>query len=128
MKTPISLPSGARVTRSGLDDAGLRFVDIDSDGQLDLVTGKRYMAHNGRDPGEKEPLGIYWYEYFKAPGGAIEWVKHIVDYSSRAGAGLQVTVANLEGKAFPELVVGGKSGLFLFRRASPQPTQASKRM
>ena len=38
-------------------------VDINGDGRLDLVTGKRFMAHNGSDPGEREPLGVYWYEY-----------------------------------------------------------------
>jgi hypothetical protein len=30
---------------------------------------------------------------------------------------MQVTVASVEGKAYPEVIVGGKSGLFLFRRA-----------
>ena len=29
----------------------------------DFVTGKRFMAHNGNDPGEREPLGVYWFEY-----------------------------------------------------------------
>ena len=24
-------------------------------------------------------LGIYWYDYFRKPDGAVEWVKHIVD-------------------------------------------------
>ena len=28
-------------------------VDLNGDGRLDLVTGKRFMAHNGSDPGEK---------------------------------------------------------------------------
>ena len=39
--------------------------DLNGDGRLDLVTGKRFMAHNGSDPGEKEPLGVYWYEFRK---------------------------------------------------------------
>ena len=38
-------------------------VDLNGDGRLDFVTGKRFMAHNGSDPGEKEPLGVYWYEF-----------------------------------------------------------------
>jgi hypothetical protein len=95
----------------------LVLADVNGDGQLDLVTGKRYMAHNGHDPGEREPLGLYWYEYVRTPAGAVEWVRHIIDYGGRAGGGLQVTVAKVEGKAYPEIVVGGKSGLFLFRRA-----------
>jgi len=92
--------------------------DLNGDGQLDLVTGKRFMAHNGRDPGEREPLGIYWYEYFKTPSGSIEWVKHLIDYGSRAGGGMQVTVTRLNATPYPEVLVGGKSGLFLFQRAT----------
>ncbi len=38
-------------------------VDLNGDGQLDFVTGKRFMAHNGSDPGEREPLGVYWFEH-----------------------------------------------------------------
>ena len=41
-------------------------VDLNGDGRLDIVTGKRFMAHNGSDPGEKEPLGVYWYEFASA--------------------------------------------------------------
>src|SRR5437879_5031871 len=41
----------------------LMMVDLNGDGRPDFITGKRYMAHNGSDPGEREPLGIYWYEY-----------------------------------------------------------------
>ena len=73
------------------------------------------MAHNGHDPGEREPLGLYWYESIRNAAGQIEWVKHIIDYGSRAGGGIEVTVARLEPNGLPEVVVGGKSGLFLFR-------------
>jgi len=34
----------------------LSIVDLNGDGQPDILTGKRYMAHNGRDPGAREPL------------------------------------------------------------------------
>jgi len=109
-------------TKHVIDDSwsqphALTVADLNGDGKPDLVTGKRYMAHNGRDPGEREPLGVYWYEYFKTPAGGIEWAKHVIDYSSRAGGGMQVVVARLEGLPYPDVVVGGKSGLFLFRRA-----------
>lgn len=96
-------------------------VDLNGDGQADLVTGKRYMAHNGSDPGEKEPLGLYWYEYRKVPAagrgasanGGVEWVRHLIDYGSRMGAGLQIRVADIDGDGDPDIVAGGKSGLFI---------------
>jgi hypothetical protein len=46
----------------------LTLVDLNGDGQKDLLTGKRYMAHD-HDPGAREPLGIYWYEYRKDENG-----------------------------------------------------------
>ena len=71
------------------------------------------MAHNGHDPGEKEPLGIYWYEYLRE-GDKVEWVKHVVDYSTRTGGGMQIPVADLDGDGDLDFAVAGKSGLFLF--------------
>jgi len=47
---------------------------------MDFVTGSDTWP-TMRDPGEREPLGIYWYEYLKADDGkSIQWVKHVVDY------------------------------------------------
>lgn len=87
--------------------------DVNGDGQPDLVTGKRYMAHNGRDPGEREPLGVYWYEYRRV-NDRIEWVRHVVDYSTRTGGGMQIPAADLDGDGDLDFAVAGKSGLFLF--------------
>lgn len=111
---------GDHWTRHVIDDSwsqahAMTMVDLKGDGRMDFVTGKRYMAHNGRDPGEREPLGIYWYEYLKSDDGKkIEWVKHIVDYGSRTGGGMQIPVADLDGDGDLDFVVAGKSGLFLF--------------
>ena len=58
-----------------------------------LVTGKRYYAHE-HDKGANEPLGVYWYEPVQKPGG-LQWRRHVIDYSTRAGG-------------------GGKSGLYFF--------------
>ena len=91
-------------------------VDLNRDGRLDFVTGKRFMAHNGSDPGDKEPLGVYWYEYrpVDRPGGpaGVEWIRHIVDYSSRMGGGMQIPAVDVDGDGDLDLVCAGKSGLF----------------
>jgi len=94
----------------------LILVDVTGDGRPDLVTGKRYMAHNGRDPGEREPLGVYWYEYRPGPGGkGVEWTRHIIDYSTRTGGGMQMWVADFDKDGDPDILAPGKSGLYLFR-------------
>ena len=109
-------------------------VDLNGDGRLDLVTGKRYMAHNGSDPGEREPLGVYWYESraiprspeSRTPGPGVEWIRHVIDYSSRVGGGMQIPVVDLDRDGDLDLVCAGKSGLFVLenltkRTGKPEP-------
>lgn len=88
--------------------------DLNGDGRMELIVGKRYMAHNGSDPGEREPLGLYWYDYWTGEKGAAEWGKHIIDYSTRTGGGMQVALADIDGDGDLDIAVGGKSGLYLF--------------
>ena len=49
-----------------------------------------------------------------APGGRLEWAKHVLDYGGRTGGGIQIPVADLDGDGRLDFVVAGKSGLFLF--------------
>ena len=104
-------------TKRMIDDSwsqghALTLVDLNKDGKLDILTGKRYMAHNGRDPGEREPLGIYLYQ--QTAGPKQEWVRHVIDYGGRTGAGMQIPVADIDGDGDLDFAVGGKSGTFLF--------------
>jgi hypothetical protein len=110
--------AGGDWTRRMIDSAWSQghasaLVDLNADGQLDFVTGKRFMAHNGSDPGEREPLGVYWYEVRRGSGGSVEWVRHLVDYGGRVGGGTQIPVADIDADGDLDLVCPGKSGLFL---------------
>lgn len=86
----------------------ITLADIDADGDLDFVTGKRFMAHNGGDPDALGPLGVYWYEL--KPGPDPEWVKHAITYDEGIGAGLSAPVVDLDGDGDLDVVVTGKFG------------------
>ena len=92
-------------------------VDLRGDGHKGFLTGKRFMAHD-HDPGVKEPLGVYWYEPIKVEdpkNGNVSWVKHVIDYSTRTGGGMQIPVADIDGDGHLDFAAAGKSGLYLFR-------------
>ncbi len=94
-------------------------VDFRGGHNIGLLTGKRYMAHNGHDPGAREPLGVYWYERLIDPQTKqVAWAKHVLDYGGRTGGGLQIPVADIDHDGDLDFVVAGKSGLFLFENKS----------
>jgi hypothetical protein len=100
--------------------------DVNGDGQLDLVAGKRYFAHNGSDPGEREPIGLYWYE-FQRRDRVVVFTRHIIDYGGRMGGGMQTDVKDMDADGDPDVVSGGKAGLFLAENLTKAPKRVSSR-
>ena len=99
-------------------------VDLNGDGRLDLVTGKRFMAHNGRDPGEKEPLGLYWYQFRPDAQGRPEWIRHVISYGGQVGGGMQIPAVDIDADGDVDLVCAGKSGLYLLENQTKKKPQA----
>lgn len=90
----------------------LQWLDIDGDGASEIVTGKRYRAHNGNDPGADDPIGSY---YFKWNGESFS--KQVIDYGPKRvgkGCGICFAMADLTGNGLPDLVTPGKDGLYVF--------------
>ncbi len=90
----------------------LALADIDGDGRMDFVTGKRHYAHQGKDPGGLQEPVLYWFRNTSTgAGGAgpLEFVPHFVHGDS--GVGVEVKVADLNGDGRPDIVSSSKKGL-----------------
>ena len=83
--------------------------DIDRDGIDDIITGKRYWAHQGKDVGGHDPAVSYWFKAVREKG-TVRFIPHRIDGNS--GVGTQLVVSDLNGDAWPDLVVGNKKGTF----------------
>jgi hypothetical protein len=86
----------------------ITLADLDGDGDLDMVTGKRFLAHNGHDPEPNAPLGVYWYELKR--GANPSWTKHTISYNQGIGSGMNIPVVDLDGDGDLDVVVTGKWG------------------
>jgi putative membrane-bound dehydrogenase-like protein len=94
----------------------LALTDINADGRPDILTGKRFWAHQGNDPGAHEAVDLFWVEYKSLasnddpnskPNGRFE--VHPID--SDTGVGTQITVADLNADQLVDIVSASKRGV-----------------
>ena len=95
-------------------------LDMDGDGLKDVVTGKRYWAHNGHDPGNAMPAVLIWFRLTRTDKG-VEFVPHTIDDDS--GIGVQVQAGDLNGDGLPDVVVGNKKGTFIHLQSKRKATK-----
>ena len=92
----------------------LVLADIDGDGLLDIVTGKRHWAHGSKgDPEPNAPAVLYWFKLTRDPvTKAVTYTPHRIDDNS--GVGTQFIVTDLNGDGLLDIAVGNKRGVFAF--------------
>jgi hypothetical protein len=89
----------------------LKMADIDGDGELELLAGKRYRGHSGHDPGSYDPLVIYYYKINRKTG---EFTRYPISVNGTAGAGTQFIALDLDQDGDVDIATAGKTGVHFF--------------
>ncbi len=102
----------------------LKMADIDGDGQMELIAGKRYRGHNGNDPGSYDPLVIYYYKLDRTTG---QFSRFPLSMGGSAAAGTQFVVADFDGDGDTDIAAAGKTGVHLFENLKVDKVSKAER-
>lgn len=89
----------------------LALVELTGKNKPALVTGKRYFAHMGSDPGEFQPVVMYWFDIERTRGQAPKFVKHEIEAGKDTGVGTQFTMADVNKDGKLDVVLSNKKGV-----------------
>lgn len=89
----------------------LKLVDLDGDGQPELLAGKRYRGHSGHDPGSYDPIVVY---YYKIDRKTAQFTRYAISVNGTAGAGTQFVTEDMDGDGDIDIVTAGKTGVHFF--------------
>lgn len=122
-------PSNRRWVRHTIDESfsqshALKLVDLDGDGQPELLTGKRYRGHSGHDPGSYDPLVVY---YYKIDRKNARFTRYAISVNGTAGAGTQFVTGDFDGDSDIDIATAGKTGVHFFENLTIDRVEKKKR-
>ncbi len=91
----------------------VELVDVDGDGLLDIVTGKRFWAHGSKgDVDAGAPAVFYWLRLVRGSDHGVDFVPQLID--GDAGVGTGIFVGDFNGDRRPDFAMANKKGAFVF--------------
>ena len=93
--------------------------DLNKDGQPEIITGKRYYAHSGKDRGAEDEIVIASFQPRLSDDGKVSFKKEVL-HTGLAGTGLYIHTPDLDGDGWKEIVVPGKSGTHILWNKGPE--------
>ena len=87
----------------------LAWDDLNNDGKHEIITGKRYYAHSGKDRGAEDEIVIASFQPGMDENGKVSFKKEVL-HTGQAGTGLYIQIADLNEDGNKEIIVPGKSG------------------
>jgi hypothetical protein len=96
--------------------SGVVPADLDGDGVLDFVTGKRHWGHR-ESYTDSDPHGaavLYWYRTVRTPSepGGVRFVPELIH--NRSGVGSLFKVSDLNADGAPDIITSANRGTFIF--------------
>jgi len=89
----------------------LALVELTGKGKLALVTGKRFFAHMGPDPGEFQPVVMHWFDIERTAGQPPKFIKHEIEAGKDTGIGTQFMTVDFNKDGLLDVVLSNKKGV-----------------
>jgi hypothetical protein len=90
----------------------VNMVDLNGDGRLDMVTGRRFFAHGFRPEKAGDPSPLYWFDIKLKKGEVPELIPSLID--DQSGVGAQFVTEDINGDKKTDILISNRKGVFLF--------------